>query len=530
MHGNGDNPAARAREYLRVAHRFRLGELPTELPHPLTRRLSDWARHDLPRAVSVLKGIDVDALARLERCAPRIDRLAARIRATLDRGRRVYLCGCGATGRLSLSLEFLWRQLHPGDDRVRAFMAGGDVALVHSLEGFEDYPALGGRHLEQMGFADGDLLVSCTEGGETPYVIGATERAAELSSNRPVFLYCNTDAALAPRVARFRRVRDNPRIERICLYVGPMALAGSTRMQASTVLQLAVGAALLHPESSAAGLIARYRRYFRDVDLGFLPGLIEDESDGYRRGDRVTYTVRDYGITVLTDTTERAPTFSLAPFDRLRRDTPRPSLCYVALEQAASPREAWARLIDREPLALEWPEIDARTTAAYLRGFDFSVHAIEKRRRQAPRRNHRRFEIRGTAWGILLRLDGRSRLLPADGLPELCRHLLLKQVLNIHSTLVMGRLGRYTGNLMTWVSPTNGKLVDRATRYVRYLLAASGRASPPYEDVVLRLFEEMDGAGPDEPVVLRTCRSILGVNGSHLSARSGVCFGPTSHA
>ena len=37
-----------------------------------------------------------------------------------------------------------------------------------------------------------------------------------------------------------------------------------------------------------------------------------------------------------------------------------------------------------------------------------------------------------------------------DGAPPLFQHLLLKQLLNIHSTLVMGRLGRYKGNLMTW--------------------------------------------------------------------------------
>ena len=45
------------------------------------------------------------------------------------------------------------------------------------------------------------------------------------------------------------------------------------------------------------------------------------------------------------------------------------------------------------------------------------------------------------------------------------RQTLLKMLLNQHSTLVMGRLGRYESNIMTWVSPNNGKLVDRAARY-----------------------------------------------------------------
>ena len=46
-------------------------------------------------------------------------------------------------------------------------MAGGDVALVHSLEGFEDFPDFGARHLVELGFGPNDLLIGSTEGGET---------------------------------------------------------------------------------------------------------------------------------------------------------------------------------------------------------------------------------------------------------------------------------------------------------------------------------------------------------------------------
>ncbi|MCZ6747313.1 MAG: hypothetical protein O7C74_08885, partial [Acidobacteria bacterium] len=82
-------------------------------------------------------------------------------------------------------------------------------------------------------------------------------------------------------------------------------------------------------------------------------------------------------------------------------------------------------------------------------------------------------------------------------------------ILNIHSTLVMGRLGRYESNLMTWVSPTNGKLVDRAVRYVQHLLADAGQADRTYESIVRRLFAEMEASEPGESVVLRTYRSLL---------------------
>jgi N-acetylmuramic acid 6-phosphate etherase len=503
------SPQERAREFLRVAHLYRLGILPTEQPHPETRGLSRWARHDLPRAVTVLKSIDLRALKTLESYAADIDRLASQVQATLARGRRVFLCGCGATGRLCLSLESLWRRERRNSDQVRSFMAGGDVALVEALEGFEDHPAYGARHLQEMGFADGDLLISCTEGGETPYVIGATEEAARLSSNPPFFLYCNADTVLARHIERFRRVRDNRNINRISLSVGPMALAGSTRMQASTVLQLAVGAALLHPEEPARGLIAEFRERVHDADLGFLAGFAAGESDVYALGHHVIYRVRDYGITVLTDTTERAPTFSLVPFDQLREPRSHYSLCYVSLEQADSAAEAWIRLLNRTPRALSWPEVDPRTTAEYLQGFDFSVNAHRRRRLRIPDKAHHEFGIRRSRGAIEWRLGKLVHAVPLNGQPELFQHLLLKQMLNIHSTVVMGRLGRYENNLMTWVTPTNGKLVDRATRYVQQLLASAGRADQGYEAIVRQLFAEMDGIEPGESVVLRTYRSLL---------------------
>jgi N-acetylmuramic acid 6-phosphate etherase len=498
-----------ALEFLRVARTYQLGELSTEQPHPGTRGLSRWARTDLDRAVSVLKDVDLRALETLAGHAAGIDGLARAIEETLERGKRIFLCGCGATGRLSLTLEFLWRARPTDRDRVLSFMAGGDVALVNSLEGFEDHPPYGARHLEQMGFADGDLLISCTEGGETPYVIGATEHAARISSNRPYFLYCNPDTELTRRVDRFRRVHDNPNIRTLCLFVGPMALAGSTRMQASTVLQLAVGAALLHPDRPALDLIEEYRARVSVADFSFIIPFIEKESDAYRADQRVIYRVRDYGITVFTDTTERSPTFSLVPFGRLNGHPELRSLCYVLLEDARDPADALNRLLNRAPRSLNWHDVDPRTTDDYFQGFDFSPGA------QLGRQPHHEFHIHNSGDAVAFRLAGLVYDLPLDGAPPLFQHLLLKQLLNIHSTLTMGRLGRYEGNLMTWVSPTNRKLVDRATRYVQHLLADAGRTGATYPEVVHRLFAEMQTTPPGESVVLRTFRSLLNGHRGH---------------
>jgi N-acetylmuramic acid 6-phosphate etherase len=120
--------------------------------------------------------------------------------------------------------------------------------VIKADEEFEDLPDYGARQLMELGFGTNDLLISTTEGGETPFVIGATEKATEVSTRAPYFLYCNPDEILIECVERSRRVIDNERIRKLNLTVGPMAISGSTRMQSTTILMFAVGLALFHYE------------------------------------------------------------------------------------------------------------------------------------------------------------------------------------------------------------------------------------------------------------------------------------------
>ena len=230
--------------FLAQKEKFQLGDLPTESPHPKTMQLSDWAKDDVGQGLRVLREVDLDALRRIAEMRHELAPFFHDVAATLESGDRIFLVGCGATGRLSLSLDYLWRRRHPTSDQLRSLMAGGDIALVHSLEGFEDFPDFGARHLVELGFGANDLLIGSTEGGETPYVIGAVEKALAMSHRPPQFLCCNPRQILMDKVERSRRVLTNPHIRSICLDTGPMALTGSTRMQASSVLMLVIGLAL----------------------------------------------------------------------------------------------------------------------------------------------------------------------------------------------------------------------------------------------------------------------------------------------
>ena len=505
------NPSDKAQEFLKTAHLYKLGELVTESRHSATKNLSHDANENLDQAIPSLVQVDREALEKLKSYSSGLLEFRQQVQSALQDGAKIFLCGCGATGRLSLLMEAIWREKFPMSEQVQAFMAGGDTAIVHSLEGFEDYPEYGARHLKEMGFTENDLLISCTEGGETPYVIGATEEASRISRRKPFFLYCNPDEVLKELVERSRNIIEDDNIRKLNLSVGPMGISGSTRMQASTVLQLALGYALMADLDE--------KRFFAELDEVtdllegnadlFLKGFIERESQAYRDGIYILYELKDHHITVFTDTTERAPTFSLTPFDGKLTGTDRdPSLCHISIAEAETAEEAWLRLLRRKPRALNWNEIEPRTTDEYTLGFDFGKGARDFRDRRLNGAEQLAFYISCSGSNFQWQLmDHEMALDVREDLHPVIRHTLLKMLLNIHSTLVMARIGRFESNVMTFVYPTNGKLVDRATRYVQAILEDRG-VKVTYEDVVHQLFIQFDKLKSGDSVVLNTVESM----------------------
>lgn len=512
--------AETAEEFLACAADFQLGELDTEQPHPLTVNLSRQCREDLPAAIEALKAVDRQALETMTGQLGPVPDLITAIQDTWDNDGRIFLAGCGATGRLSIALETFCREgLLPLTlrDRVIGFMAGGDAALIRSIEGFEDFPEYGARQLRELGFGPKDLLIASTEGGETPWVIGATEEAARISERAPWFCYCNPDDRLRALVERSRRVLDNDAIRKWNLAVGPMGIAGSTRMQSSTVLQYGVGLCL----ELAAAQVKDPAKAFRERlealrgQLEILPWasiapFIERESEIYQNGDRTLYVTDDFGVTVLTDTTERAPTFSLPVFERYEMDQAQGplSLCYLTIPTTPVVALAWRKLLRRDPRCLTWPENLPVTRHAQLMGYDISSHAAHHRAMSCGEARHHCFSIDSVDGAIVWALDRLAAEVVPSGLPRLDTQTLLKMLLNAHSTLVMGRLGRYEGNLMTYVKPSNNKLIDRAIRYVRTLQCKAKGAAADYETVCHELYRQRALLAPNEPIVIKTLHAL----------------------
>jgi len=505
------NSQQKALDFLKIADEFKLGELTTESRHPLTMNLSTLSQRDLTEAINVLKNIDLSIFDVLEKKVDTILELNELFLKTIDSGNRIFFSGCGSTGRLSLTLEFLWRQSsHLHKESVIGLMAGGDSALIKAIEDFEDHPEYAHRHLMDLGFKDGDLLVGSSEGGETPFVIGSVEYALKHSKIKPWFVYCNPDSELLKTTTRSKDIISNSSVNKFNLTVGPMAISGSTRMQASTVILYALGLALLGTDKSAIlKSLSNLKNKMIDLDYGFLKSFIEEEFNCYEQGIFINYHTNNLGITILTDTTERAPTFNLIPFENHQNKNDRPALSNLCILDSHSSKEAWSNLLKRNPRCLNWREFPI-THLDYFYGFDISMKNHERRNQLIKKSNCVSFHILEDGENLTWSLMKQSSIISCKGLTLLEKHLLLKMLLNIHSTLIMGKMNRYEGNLMTYVKPSCNKLIDRAIRYVTHLLSDHG-VTKSYDDICFALFDELDNISPKEPIVLRTLSRLLSV-------------------
>ncbi len=122
---------------------------------------------------------------------------------------------------------------------------------------------------------------------------------------------------------------------------------------------------------------------------------------------------------------------------------------------------------------------------------------------------HHIFQIATAGPRLQLKFAGLDERFDLPGSVALLDHLTLKLLLNMHSTLVIGRLGRFESNLMTWVSPSNGKLIDRAARYTQILLGRRGYGDFTYDEIVRAQFACKNELSPNESIVHMTMRRLV---------------------
>ena len=471
----------------------------------MSRGLSQKVQSNPAEAFEIFYNIDKKAMADLLLYKDQIEDYGQKISSHLQGGGRVFLGGCGATGRLSLLLESLMRKYSQYKDQVISFMAGGDFALVRSIEGMEDHEELGARHLMDVGFKPGDLFIGFTEGGETPYVIGATLKAAELSPEKSFFIYCNPTDVLVNHIERSRRTINSKDVHALSIANEPMALSGSTRLQATTLLSFVGGYFLgLSGYSEFSEALAAWQSDHSLTSYLKMITLTQLEADAYQKGEFFNYIAGDLSLTVLTDTTERSPTFSLSSFENSRLSDHAHSWCYLFVRDAHSSEAAWETILGRKPRPLFWDELLDKAGDVYL-GFDLSEDGLNARKKRVSKASHD-FKVNDLKGGFEFKCnDFHQEFIFRDPSP-LNIHLQAKVLLNAHSTILMGMCHRYESNVMTYVRPSNGKLIDRASRYLQALLAERGQ-QVGLDECSKHLYATYQTIGDGPPLVIEALKS-----------------------
>jgi len=143
-------------------------------------------------------------------------------------GRLVYT-GAGASGRLAvqdgveLYPTFGWPY-----ERLVYLLAGGDAAVIRSLEGAEDDGPAGREAAAALRLGSGDVIVAVAASGTTAFT-RAVQAAAREAGALTIALACNPGAPLLEEA-------EIP----VLLHTGPEFLAGSTRMTAGTAQKIAL--------------------------------------------------------------------------------------------------------------------------------------------------------------------------------------------------------------------------------------------------------------------------------------------------
>lgn len=523
---------AKAREqasrFLREDTEYRMGYIEAEKPHPLTRRLSQTYAVSATEGVKLLLSVDK---AMSQRAATTLEtaeyvHFAETIRHTLRQGNRVIFSGCGSSGRLSMGLERGWRSaimklskkfpsvkeaLEEKLTLVGNIMTGGDYAVIRAAESFEDSIPLGKLQVKILNLKAGDLLVGVTATGETTSILGTAQQALQ-DGVQVYMLICADHKPLIDKMARARDVYTHPNCCTLCLPCGPMALTGSTRMQSSTFEQFAAGIALegaLYDILNDCGIELSFPGYdwygkqftamidqlLDEPAINLLAEATDTERKLYENHGLITLFADEYLLDVLTDTTERSPTFMVPPFSSADMIDQPQSWAFVK-NPTSSTEDAWTKCFLRRPNCIDWPRKtyeslgmtenqieqipDVSTNALYR--FIIGNEAAPEREKAA--KNHALWVGAQDAPPDFFhhadRYQSASQLTISRAqitLPEthmdLLSHLCIKLMMNTLSTGVMASMGRIHGNWMTCLAISNKKLVDRGARIVSDLCGIS---------------------------------------------------------
>jgi N-acetylmuramic acid 6-phosphate etherase len=198
----------------------------TERSSPRYSSIDVWDAEDVAETIVESQFAAVAAVYAVRK---QIASAAVAIQARLqDRGRLIY-AGAGTSGRLAiqdgaeLAPTFGWP-----DDRLLLLMAGGEEALLRSVEGAEDDAEGGTRLIAQHAVTAQDVLIAVAASGTTRFTL-ACLREAKRCGALTIGIANNGASPILDE-------SDHP----IFLDTGSEPIAGSTRLKAGTAQKVAL--------------------------------------------------------------------------------------------------------------------------------------------------------------------------------------------------------------------------------------------------------------------------------------------------
>jgi N-acetylmuramic acid 6-phosphate etherase len=198
----------------------------TERSSPRYSSIDLWEAQDI--AESIIES-QFAAVAAVQAVRKEIAAAVVAMRTRLqDRGRLIYV-GAGTSGRLAvqdgaeLSPTFGW----PGE-RLVVLIAGGERALLRSVEGAEDDTEEGLRLIDEQAVTSQDVLIAVAASGTTRFTL-ACLREAKLRGALTLGIANNQASPILQEA-------DHP----ILLDTGSEPIAGSTRLKAGTAQKVAL--------------------------------------------------------------------------------------------------------------------------------------------------------------------------------------------------------------------------------------------------------------------------------------------------
>lgn len=210
-------------------------------------RFTDLDAWPIASAIEAIWDGQMSAVAAVREVLPAVTAATVSAADRLKRGGRLIYVGAGTSGRVAvqdgaeLPPTFDWPQ-----ERLVFALAGGDNALIASIEGAEDDTVAAIAQMDKAVVGGDDVVIGVAASGTTPFTVAAITRAGE----RGALTIGLANNPGTPLLSAARHA--------IMIPTGSELIAGSTRMKAGTAQKVVLNLI-------STGIMLRLGRVYRGM-------------------------------------------------------------------------------------------------------------------------------------------------------------------------------------------------------------------------------------------------------------------------